>query len=626
MNILDLRTIVQIPRDRHKGAALKRSWIPIPDNPLTALGLALEVMALWFLVADRSFVTFTFLLFSGALLYRVGRRPARIAPRANGGTPLSPSAPQDDPCAWTEEQRSPRVPELMRAGQTPDERGKQLHEEGAENLAEGRQEELPIRETSRGTPLPIAPGNVAGPKHRAAENPTAGPQRLPAKARPRRIVLGSALLLAAAITVLGLLYAKRAKLTTRDLVESVRPAIVLIETTTSDGKPFAKGSGFFLGTSNAIVTNVHVLRWAAKVSVKMSDGVRYAATRVSEIDLGNDICLLTVPGLQLRGLPLASRGSVAVGDPVLVAGNPRGLEATFSRGIVSAIRSRPDRIQIDAPISAGSSGGPVMNEAGEVIGVATSSLRQGQNLNFAVPLFKDFTFRRLDWPIEAASKLAVSDAELDGLKGRPRLVKAEQTLADTRTHEIEGRPVFLQTTKTYNEDGMVVFENHTYAGHASSRGVTTEYWEATIPKKRVDGGEAEPLPPPGYEFVDEQQSFSWLEGARKRMLRVRYGESEGQSGLQFDSFSNVVESTMHGSPVDSRDKHVYRSVFRFDDERRVVEETSLIDDRPVELIRHNYEVDSSGNWITDTAVVSPWGQTAKPVVRWITRRTISYWQ
>lgn len=428
-----------------------------------------------------------------------------------------------------------------------------------------------------------------------------------------------------------------AKLSTGEIVERIRPAVVLIETTTSDGRPFSRGSGFLLGTSNAVVTNVHVLKWATSVSVKTSEGVRYATTEVSGIDLGRDICQLSVPGLRIRGLPLAGGGSVAVGDTVLVAGNPRGLESTFSRGIVSAIRSSPDLIQIDAPMSPGSSGGPVVNESGEVIGVATSSFREGQNLNFAVPLFKDFAFRELNWPIESASKLGISDAELDGLKGQPRLVEEEKTLANPRTDKLQGQPVFLWNMWTYNEAGMVVFANSAYTLKTRSGGVVTEYWEATIPKtRRAKEGDTEGLPP-GYKFAEEEQNFSWLEGAERRKRRVRYGGTEGvtfdnggSSELLFDSFSNIIRSTWHGTPLgsmkDRMNRHVHRSVFRIDGEHRVIEEIRDVDDVPDELVRHSYKDDSRGNWITDTEVASPWGQPAKATVRSTTRRTITYWQ
>jgi len=84
-------------------------------------------------------------------------------------------------------------------------------------------------------------------------------------------------------------------------------------------------------------------------------------------------------------LPLAHGSAVAVGDPVFVVGNPEGLEGTFSQGVVSALRGET-YIQITAPISAGSSGGPVLNNKGEVIGVAVGAITEGQNLNFAIPV------------------------------------------------------------------------------------------------------------------------------------------------------------------------------------------------------------------------------------------------
>src|SRR6516225_1013196 len=88
-----------------------------------------------------------------------------------------------------------------------------------------------------------------------------------------------------------------------------------------------------------------------------------------------------------EALSIGNSDAVQVGDSVYAVGNPEGLEGTFSQGIVSGIReSGGDRLlQITAPISPGSSGGPVLNEKGEVIGVSVATFRDGQNLNFAVP-------------------------------------------------------------------------------------------------------------------------------------------------------------------------------------------------------------------------------------------------
>jgi len=103
---------------------------------------------------------------------------------------------------------------------------------------------------------------------------------------------------------------------------------------------------------------------------------------------------------------------MATGDEIYVIGNPEGLEGTFSKGVISGIRSIDGRsyFQITAPISPGSSGGPVLNASGEVIGVAVASWRTGQNLNFAIPVFyvRSLLSRRASNEVGAAEKPAVS--------------------------------------------------------------------------------------------------------------------------------------------------------------------------------------------------------------------------
>ena len=90
----------------------------------------------------------------------------------------------------------------------------------------------------------------------------------------------------------------------------------------------------------------------------------------------------------MSSLPLGDSDAVEIGEPVYAAGNPSGLEGTFSDGIISSIRGDGAyKIpQITAPISPGSSGGPVLNEKGEVIGVSVLTIRNGQNFNFAIPI------------------------------------------------------------------------------------------------------------------------------------------------------------------------------------------------------------------------------------------------
>jgi S1-C subfamily serine protease len=86
-------------------------------------------------------------------------------------------------------------------------------------------------------------------------------------------------------------------------------------------------------------------------------------------------------------LELGDSGNLKIGQPVFVVGNPQGLEGTFSNGLVSSIRRFGDDylVQMTAPISLGSSGGPVLNDEGKVVGVSVGMLQHGQNLNFAIP-------------------------------------------------------------------------------------------------------------------------------------------------------------------------------------------------------------------------------------------------
>jgi tetratricopeptide (TPR) repeat protein len=152
------------------------------------------------------------------------------------------------------------------------------------------------------------------------------------------------------------------------------------------GKVLALGTGFFVG-QGMIATSHHVISGASRLQVKiLGQTAVQDVQRVLAVDAHNDLALLSVSEVG-PALRLGDSESVSVGDQIYVVGNPRGLEGTFSQGVVSGLRSHEGTryLQITAPISPGSSGGPVLNSEGEVIGVALGSLRGGQNLNFAVP-------------------------------------------------------------------------------------------------------------------------------------------------------------------------------------------------------------------------------------------------
>ena len=172
-----------------------------------------------------------------------------------------------------------------------------------------------------------------------------------------------------------------------DIAEKALAATMYLEMKDINGKVLGFGSGFFV-KPNLIATNYHVIEGAARGTAKLvGKYTTYNIEGVTATDKTNDLALLKVTAYGIKPLPLGDSDTIRIGATVYVAGNPKGLEGTFSDGIISSRRDKDtkERLQMTAPISPGSSGGPVLNRKGEVIGVAFMTLEDGQNLNFAIP-------------------------------------------------------------------------------------------------------------------------------------------------------------------------------------------------------------------------------------------------
>ncbi len=181
----------------------------------------------------------------------------------------------------------------------------------------------------------------------------------------------------------------RAQKDLTDIVKNVSPSIVIIFAYDKNGEIISQASGFFINKKGSIVTNYHVIEGAYSAIIKTFKGATYTITDIEADDPEGDIICLSIDIPQKEVMPLSfSTVGPQPGEKIAVIGNPMGLELTVSDGIVSAVREIPEFgniIQITAPISPGSSGSPVVNLKGEVIGIATFQLVEGQNLNFAVP-------------------------------------------------------------------------------------------------------------------------------------------------------------------------------------------------------------------------------------------------
>lgn len=175
--------------------------------------------------------------------------------------------------------------------------------------------------------------------------------------------------------------------TVQEIAKEALGSTVLLVMEDASGQPLSLGSGFFVG-EGLIASNLHVIEGAASGYAKLvGQRARYDIEGTVAVDPEMDLAILKISGASAAPFTLGSSGTVQVGDLIYAVGNPLGLEGTFSQGIVSSIRkiSGDKLLQITAPISPGSSGGPVMNSKGDVIGVSVATYRAGQNLNFAIP-------------------------------------------------------------------------------------------------------------------------------------------------------------------------------------------------------------------------------------------------
>lgn len=191
---------------------------------------------------------------------------------------------------------------------------------------------------------------------------------------------------------------KRVPMTAAEVSKLASPAVFYIEVSDLDGVPFARGSGFFIDPSGVGVTNYHVIEGAYNAMITTVDGAVYQMGMVLYYDKERDIAVFdalpTDPGVQKVNVPylnLATPSSIHNGDVAYAIGSPLGLQNSITDGLVSnKDRILPGEtlsyIQTSAPISHGNSGGPLLNQFGEVIGVNAAILTEGQNLNLAVPV------------------------------------------------------------------------------------------------------------------------------------------------------------------------------------------------------------------------------------------------
>lgn len=413
-------------------------------------------------------------------------------------------------------------------------------------------------------------------------------------------------------------------LSAREIANKVLPSVVLIITQDENGDPISQGSGFVY-KHGLVVSNLHVFERATSAIVKnVRTGETSKAVEVVGMNARQDICVFRIANEKFPVIPVGDSFPVRTGDDIYVASNPKGLEGSFTKGIISSVREKDrkdkgddellnwvknisgetDRtlFQIDAAISSGSSGGAVINSRGQVIGIVRSSVISGQNLNFEIPIDQLLTLEmKFKQPILFAGACAYTDRLKMRLNGPVKTFKEVVIDQSTGTERIEafeefdifgnsiksviyGSEKIYEIRREFDENGLLVHITYIRPGQ---RDVSFEPTSKDSIKEKIDSRK--------YSGTFDELNQS----------------------LKFDSMGNKVRSVL------VTDKRSVVTEYKYDDEGRTISMKEFFGDK-VWLTRYAYRFDKLGNWIRQDREVlfRPDGEWLDPEI--VVVREIAY--
>ncbi|MEI8388898.1 MAG: trypsin-like peptidase domain-containing protein [bacterium] len=179
------------------------------------------------------------------------------------------------------------------------------------------------------------------------------------------------------------------ELNTINVYENVSPSIVSVDVDINDG--ISSGTGFIVDQAGTILTSGHVIEGHKKIKITLSNGEKYDGQIISDTETGDFALIKIKPKKNLSVIKLGDSSRIKVGQKVLAIGNPFGFSRTLTEGIVSRVDKTKNKIQTDAAINPGCSGGPLLNTDGEVIGINQSIYNPDNNksnigIGFAIPV------------------------------------------------------------------------------------------------------------------------------------------------------------------------------------------------------------------------------------------------
>ena len=245
----------------------------------------------------------------------------------------------------------------------------------------------------------------------------------------------------------------------QDLAKIALDSTVMVVVNGESEKPIQFGSGFVID-GGKIVTNHHVISGGYSGYIQTNNASsKYKIMGIWASDEVNDLVVLEVQEHNIPALSISDIENVVTGDSIYVAGSPLGYSGTFSEGIISSIRKTEvgTVYQITAPISQGSSGGPVINNEGVVIGVSTATLSEGQNINFASPSFYIKTLIENSTSLKPFSYVALTSQ---------KTIKPDKKISQEKSDEIYGAfginlgaVINSESLDTASEDSLIYAKN-----------------------------------------------------------------------------------------------------------------------------------------------------------------------
>ena len=352
------------------------------------------------------------------------------------------------------------------------------------------------------------------------------------------------------------------------LADRARGSVVEILGSVEGSDETSYGTGFVVREKSLVVTNAHVVRGVKKPLVRTRDGATYASVRVLDSDDALDLALLRVVGLALEPLPVSAVPLAPVGTEVVAVGHPRGYEYTVSAGIVSATRSLQEHgiemLQTTAPISPGSSGGPLLDREGKVVGVCSLTLAEGQNINFAVPAREVGPF--LD------RGLAIERALAAGTAGEAGALPPEGLARLVRKHRDEGDLVraaeLARTSLTRHPRSLALLVEAAEVAWSQGRFPEVKALLATIdgvqpgyPPARQIGAALAAQDGDCERAVRESDAAlaAGLDADRAGEAHAVLAECLGRLGRASDALAHVDQALAVGTIVDLPDYHALRA-------------------------------------------------------------------